>query len=139
VNVLVDTSVWSLALRRRASNLSPTEKETVTELAELIHEGRAKLIGLVRQELLSGIKSHEQFAKLREHLRSFPDEPVDLVDHETAAQLANQCRNKGISVSSCDMLICAVAQSRGWSIFSTDPDFARYGTVLRCQLHSIRK
>jgi hypothetical protein len=50
-----DTSVWSLALRRKNESLSTNERFLVTELSELIREGRARMIGLVRQELLSGV------------------------------------------------------------------------------------
>ena len=137
MNVLVDTSVWSLALRRTPRDLSPAEKSVVAELAELINEGRAKIIGLVRQELLSGIKTPGQFAKLLEILRSFPDEPLATTDYEAAAAAGNQCRCKGLAVS--DMLMCAVAQSRGWAIFSTGLDFKRYAGVLPFSLHRIRK
>ena len=77
MNVLVDTSVWSLALRRKNESLSTKEKLLVAELSELIREGRTRMIGLVRQELLSGIKATEQYDKLRVHLRSFPDQVVD--------------------------------------------------------------
>jgi predicted nucleic acid-binding protein len=139
VNVLVDTSVWSLALRRTARQLNPTEKSQVAELAELINEGRAKILGIVRQELLSGIKIHSQFDKLQEILRSFPDELLSTLDFETAASLGNQCRSKGLAVSVVDMLICSIAQSCGWAIFSTDPDFKRYATVLSISLHTLRK
>ena len=55
MNVLVDTSVWSLALRRKRETLGDNERVLVRELSELIREGRAKVVGLVRQELLSGI------------------------------------------------------------------------------------
>jgi len=50
------------------------------------------MIGLVRQELLSGIKATEQYEKLRLHLRSFPDEVVDTSDYEEAAKAGNRCR-----------------------------------------------
>jgi predicted nucleic acid-binding protein len=139
VNVLVDTSAWSLALRRSPRDLSLAEKAVVAELTELINEGRAKIIGLVRQELLSGIKTPAQFAKLQEILRSFPDEPLATIDYEAAAAAGNQCRSKGLAVSVSDMLICAVAQSRGLAIFSTDPDFKRYASVLSLDLHEPRK
>jgi predicted nucleic acid-binding protein len=139
VNVLVDTSVWSLALRRGPHDLSPTERALVAELAELINEGRAKIIGIVRQELLSGIKNPRQLANLQEVLRSFPDEPATTSDYEAAAAAGNQCRSKGLAVSAPDMLICAVAQARGWAIFSTDPDFNRYAVVLGMKPHVPRK
>jgi hypothetical protein len=139
VNVLVDTSVWSLALRRAARDLSAAEKLVVTEVVELIHEDRARLIGLVRQELLSGIKSKQQFAKLREILEAFPDEPAGSSDYEQAALFSNDCRAKGFSVSVSDMLICSIAHSRGWAIFSTDPDFQRYARILPITVHALRK
>ena len=139
MNVLVDTSVWSLALRRTARHLNPIEQAQVAELAELIDEGRAKILGIVRQELLSGIKTPSQFAKLQEVLRSFPDEPLSTADFESAASLGNQCRTNGLAVSVVDMLICSVAQSRNWAIFSADPDFKRYASVLSISLYTFRK
>jgi len=139
VNILVDTSVWSLALRRAPHDLSASEKEIVGELAELINEGRARIIGLVRQELLSGIKTAAQFAKLRDTLSSFPDEEVDTADYELAAALGNRCRSRGLAVSIPDMLICSVAQARAWSVFSTDPDFKRYAGILSLKLHEVRR
>jgi hypothetical protein len=70
MTVLVDTSVWSLALRRKTESLATNEKN-VNELSELIREGRAKLIGLVRQELLSGIEAAEQYETLNFTFDSF--------------------------------------------------------------------
>jgi len=139
MNVLVDTSVWSLALRRKTESLNATEKFIVAELSELVREGRARLIGLVRQELLSGIKTTEQYEKLRLHLRSFPDEPIDTSNYEEAAKAGNRCRGKGIIVSIVDILICAAAIKREWVIFTTDPDFANYAKVLPISIHVPRK
>lgn len=139
MNVLVDTSVWSLALRRKNESLTTNERFLVTELSELIREGRARVIGLVRQELLSGIKTSEQYEKLRLYLRSFPDEVVDTSDHEEAAKAGNRCRAKGIVVSIVDILLCAVTIERKWAIFTTDPDFSNYGRVLPLRIHAPRR
>ncbi|MGH9575502.1 MAG: PIN domain-containing protein [Candidatus Acidiferrales bacterium] len=138
MNILVDSSIWSLALRRRSVDLNPTERALVVELTQLISEGRARIIGLVRQEVLSGIKTAVQFEKVREALEPFRDEPTETSDYESAARAGNACRSKGIAVSTADMLICAVGASRGWSIFTTDPDFKHYEQILSIQLHSIR-
>jgi predicted nucleic acid-binding protein len=97
------------------------------------------MIALVRQELLSGIRTQAQFEKLRGILRSFDDEPVDTPDYETAAEASNKCRSRGVAVSVSDMLICAIALSRGWSIFTTDPDFRNYARILGMNLHAARK
>ena len=139
MKVLIDTSVWSLALRRKSEALAAEEKLIVAELTELIREGRAAIIGLIRQELLSGVKTNEQYEKLREHLRSFPDEAVGTADYEDAARFSNQCRAKGIAVFVVDILLCAVAMNRSWIIFTTDPDFTMYKKVLPVQLHRPRK
>jgi len=139
MNVLVDTSVWSFALRRKTESLNAAERFIVAELSELVREGRARLIGLVRQELLSGIKTTEQYEKLRVHLRSFPDEIIDTSDYEEAAQAGNRCRGKGVIVSIVDILICAVALKREWTIFTTDPDFTNYVKVLPISIHIPRK
>lgn len=139
MNVLVDTAVWSLALRRKPQDLSAAERATVAELTELIQEGRARIIGLVRQELLSGIKTSGQYEKLRGILRSFPDEAVSTSDYEAAAKASNECRAKGVAVSVSDMLICAIALARDWPIFTTDPDFRNYARVLPVKLHTPRK
>jgi predicted nucleic acid-binding protein len=109
----------------------------VAELTELIKEGRARIIGLVRQELLSGIKSPRQYEKLRATLRSFPDEPLGTPDYEAAAKAGNECRLKGAAVSVVDVLICAIALTHDWAIFTADPDFR---IIPRCfRLSSTRR
>ena len=57
MKLLVDTSIWSLALRRGKQ----PDKSIIFELETLISDYRLQLIGPIRQELLSGIKSDEQF------------------------------------------------------------------------------
>jgi len=139
VNVLVDTSIWSLALRRKAHDLNPAERAAVAEPTSLIQEARARIIGLVRQELLSGIKTSSQYEKLRGVLRSFPDEPVATADYEAAAKASNECRARGVAVSISDILICSIAIARDWSIFATDPDFKSYAKILPLKLHTPRR
>ena len=134
MNVLVDTSVWSLALRRARK----IDDALPRELAELIQEGRVIMIGPVRQELLSGIKSKPQFEQLREHLRAFPDLELDSSDYEDAAEAFNRCRERGIQGSNTDFLICAVAMRRDLGVFTTDGDFKRYARVLNVTLHELR-
>lgn len=134
MNVLVDTSVWSLALRR-AKRVDDT---TPKELAELIREGRVVMLGPVRQELLSGIKLTAQFALLCEHLRSFPDLELETADYEEAAAAFNRCRERGVQGSNTDFLICAAALRRNLSIYTTDRDFRHYARILRIELHAPR-
>jgi predicted nucleic acid-binding protein len=134
--VLVDTPVWSLALRRKPEQLSSRERQLTETLAELIREGRVQLLGPIRQELLSGIREEAQFRKLRDYLRAFPEHPLEAADYEEAAHMNNRCRTRGIAGSAIDFLICAAAHRRGWMILTTDRDFQNYASVLHLRLHS---
>lgn len=132
MKVLVDTSVWSVVLRRRF----PLRDDAVTdELKRLIVNYRVVMIGPIRQELLSGIRTQEQYEALRDKLRAFPDLRLHSDDYELAAQFYNQCRGKGVQGSNTDFLICAVAARRGNSVLSTDRDFEAYERILRVRRH----
>ena len=78
MTVIVDTSIWSIALRREAVALTKAETTVKRELADLIEEGNVVLFGIVRQEILSGIKRSDQFERLRQSLRAFPDVQLEI-------------------------------------------------------------
>jgi predicted nucleic acid-binding protein len=126
VSVLVDTSVWSAALRRGGK----TESPPVQELRNLIADHRVEIIGPIRQELLSGIGDQAQFKKLEKHLAAFPDISLTTEDYVTAAKFFNLCRSKGIQGSNTDFLICAVAVRNHLAIFTTDTDFSLFAEHL---------
>jgi predicted nucleic acid-binding protein len=132
MKVLVDTSVWSLALRRRARLESPR----VQELRALIAHGRVAIIGPIRQELLSGIRTAEAFELLREHLGTFQDESLETADFERAAQHFNACRMRGIQGSNTDFLICAAAERRKLPILTADEGFTRFAKILPIVLYA---
>jgi predicted nucleic acid-binding protein len=134
MNVLVDTSVWSLSLRREAKLDGPVEKE----LAELLREGRVQVAGAIRQELLSGLRGEVQFRKLRDRLRVFDDIEVNSVDYEDAAVCYNRCRARGIQSTAVDAFLCAIALRRQIAIFTTDNDFHHYARVLGLKIHKVR-
>jgi predicted nucleic acid-binding protein len=134
--VLVDTPVWSLALRRRPERLSESQQGLADVLTDLIREGRAQMVGPIRQELLSGIREEAQFKKIRDSLRAFREPSLEAEDYEDAARMNNQCRSRGIAGSPVDFLICAAAHRRGWSIFTIDRDFQNYASVLPVRLHT---
>jgi predicted nucleic acid-binding protein len=137
VKVLVDTTIWSLALRRR--RIGSKERLLVDELTELVGEVRAVLIGPIRQEVLSGIPDPAQFETVRSRLSDFEDLPIETLDYEEAARAFNACRGKGIQGSHVDFLICAVATRRSAAIFTTDRDFSRYARHLDLDLHAPRR
>jgi predicted nucleic acid-binding protein len=136
--VLVDTPIWSLALRRKGTDLSPREQRLTDALRELIQDGRVQLVGPVRQELLSGLREEATFKKLRDQLRAFEQVSMEVADYEEAAHLNNQCRARGIAGSAIDFLVCAAALRRNWEIFTTDRDFLRYATVLPLTVFNVR-
>jgi predicted nucleic acid-binding protein len=126
MHVVVDTSVWSLVLRRSALPADAAQLAATAALKDLIADTRAMLIGPVRQELLSGIKDPAQFSRLRDALAAFPNEALTLQDYECAAQFYNNCKAQGIQGSNTDFLICAVAVQRKLPIFSLDQDFTHF-------------
>lgn len=147
MKVLVETSVWSLALRRstrstrstrsrRSGQTGSRAEPAVDELRSLIQEGRVAMIGPIRQELLSGVRTSSAFEQLRAHLEPFADEPLETADFERAAEHFNTCRATGVQGSSTDFLICAAAERRNLPIFTTDSDFTRFARLLPVELYA---
>jgi len=134
MNVLVDTSIWSLALRHRRHRLTTSDEVLIRALADLVGYSRAQLIGPVRQEVLSGIREHAQFIRLRDALRLYEETTLVASDFEEAARMSNECRRRGITGSPVDFLLCAVAESHQWQIFTTDRDFEHYRRALSVNL-----
>jgi predicted nucleic acid-binding protein len=134
MKVLVDTSVWSIALSRKA--ISDEEKAVVRKLRELIESLQVVMIGPVRQELLSGIADDKQFELLKSKLAVFEDTPITTGDYEKAAFFYNICRIKGIQGSHIDFLICSVAANNKLPIFTLDNDFIRYAECLPITVYS---
>ena len=134
MKVIVDTSVWSLALRRNKVQ----ENKAVKELEELIKEVRVQLIGPVRQELLNGIRSEKQFRVLKKHLSAFTNLDIETEDYELASEYFNLARKNGIQGSNTDFLLCAISTRLRMPIFTTDKDFLNFQSVLPIELHRIR-
>jgi len=131
MNIIVDTCIWSLAFRRK-KNTSLTE---VIILTELIKDSRVQILGPIRQEVLSGIKSKDQFFLLQDKLRAFPDLQLFEEDYEKAAEYFNLCRSNGIQGSNTDFLICAVALRSNMPVYTIDNDFKYYQKFLDVSLY----
>ncbi|WP_296447960.1 PIN domain-containing protein [Rhodoferax sp. UBA5149] len=137
MKVLVDTSVWSLALRRPKNiPVAPEQQATVNALADLVRDGRAVLIGAIRQELLCGIKTQSQFEALRDSLLAFEDVSLSRQDYASAAEAFNTCRANGVQGSNTDFLICAASIQHQLPIFSLDGDFLMYQRWLPIHLYA---
>jgi predicted nucleic acid-binding protein len=133
--VLVDTSVWSLGLRRRRRDLNRVERVPYFAWEELLVRGRAAIIGPVRQEVLSGIVSLTEFEELRQRLAVIGDLEITTSIFVQAAEFFNVCRRSGITPEAVDMTICAAAHEHSVPIFTTDPDFPRYAKHLPISLY----
>ena len=131
-NVLVDTCIWSLALRGK----SPRDIAVTKELTRLIHAEKAKIIGPIRQEVLSGYSDFRQYSKLKDKLRYFQNEPIIDDDYVSAAEFSNLCRQRGVQGSHIDFLICAVAHRLEMNIFTHDKDFQSYSQLIPIMLYS---
>jgi predicted nucleic acid-binding protein len=131
MKVLVDTSVWSLALRRGEHSIAAQAQE----LRQLIQDHRVHMIGPIRQEILSGIRSDSQLNILKKHLESFAGLPILTDDYVRAAKFFNLCHSKGVQGSNTDFLICSVAVRNNLSIFTTDQDFKLFSKHIKITLH----
>ena len=134
--ILVDTSILSLVLRRRnPDRLSPRERSCVDDFLALSDRGDVVLMGVIRQELLSGIRLKEQFIRLQQILNGYDYIDVTLADYDAGAECFNLCRSSGVAAGDIDMLICAVAIRQDMPVFTADPDFMRYAKLLPLRLH----
>ena len=130
MKIIVDTSIWSLALRRKKVQ----SIDEVKFLESLIDNQNICMLGPIRQELLSGIKDPKQFKQLKETLSFYEDHQILTRDYELAAEYFNHCRSKGIQGSNIDFLICAVSNRNHFPIFTTDKDFEKFSKVIQITL-----
>jgi predicted nucleic acid-binding protein len=131
LRLIVDTCVWSLALRRRdKTRLNAQETHLLAELREAIQDRRVAIIGPIRQEILSGIRDPAQFAKTAEMLDPFRDEEITSADYLEAARLFNLCQNHGVQCGPVDILICAVAVRKRFGILTSDQGLKRCTEVV---------
>lgn len=117
---IVDTSVWSLALRKKGHR----ETEEVRKLFVLLKEGERIFVpGIVLQEILQGIRNPQQFMQIKEALGCFPSLETSREDHIFAAEVFNICRAKGIQASTIDFLIASIVIRNDCILLSSDKDF----------------
>jgi len=133
--ILVDTSVLSLAFRRRVKTGS--EPPLVQSLRRLVEEDQPVAVpGIVLQELLSGVRTESEFERLQDLMEGFPLVLATREHHVGAARIANACRQAGITVSNVDCLIAAIAIERKSQLLTSDEDFERM--VPHCGLRLLK-
>ena len=130
MKVLVDTPIWSYALRSKRAGF----EQHVRELETLIADQRVLIIGPIRQEVLSGYSEIRKFEGLDKKLKYFENTPITDEDYIEAAKFSNICRKNGVQGSHTDFLICSVAHRLQAKIFTTDNDFCHYQNHLPIEL-----
>ena len=119
--IVLDTSVLSLAFRRRTELSTPP----VLRLRRLIEQDAPLAIpGIVVQELLSGVRSDGEFTRLAGLLAPFSTLLAGTREHQDAARISNACRRRGISPSVADCLVAAQTITAEGTLLTTDGDFA---------------
>jgi predicted nucleic acid-binding protein len=132
---LVDTSIWSLALRKK--DKTKEDEDLISYFSDIIRDLRLVIIGPIRQEILSGISDLNRYKELRDKISIFEDYQIQTKEYELAAQYYNECRRNGIQGSHIDYLICAVAVSNQMKIFTLDKDFDNYKIIIPIELEKI--
>jgi predicted nucleic acid-binding protein len=123
VNLVVDTSVWSLVLRRPKVDDSTIHVQAFRQHLESNH--RLFLTGNILQELLDGLRSPKQFDRLVQLLEPFPLLELDRSTYIAAAKLRTLCRAKGVQASPVDFLIAAACTQQGYPLLTADQNFSR--------------
>ncbi len=121
MTLLVDTSVWSLALRRDAAANAP---EVHVLLEALAGADAVVTTGLVLQELLQGFNKPRAAAAIVDRFRALPIISPDRADHIAAADIRNTCRRAGVQVGTIDALLVQLCRRHELTLLSTDKDFA---------------
>lgn len=133
MSLFVDTSVWSLALRRA----EPPDGPHVHRLRDALQTGEVIFTtGIVLQELLQGFSGAKATAQIIERFAALPYLVPDRKDHIGAAELRNVCRRAGLQVGTIDALLAQLCIERGLEMLSTDRDFEGVASRSRLALWS---
>jgi len=131
VTLFVDTSVWSLALRRD----SPPEGPEVRRLRDALGGGEAiHTTGIVLQELLQGYRGPQARARIVERFAALPVILPMRDDHIAAAELRNECRRRGVHAGTIDALLARLCIRHDLTMLSTDHDFSHIANWTPLQL-----
>ena len=125
--ILVDTSVW-------VDFLNSKRGPTGDELERLIRSNApVVLTGVVVSEVLQGLKQNVDL--VTGLLARWPlIEPEGFVTYEAAAAIYRMARGRGVTLSTIDALIAALALENDAALFSLDRDFERL-TFTGLRLH----
>ncbi len=120
MSLFVDTSVWSLALRRN----SPDDAPEPGRLREALASREAVYTtGIVLQELLQGFRGPTARDSIVERFASLPMIMPDRDDHVAAADIRNACHRRGVQLGTVDALLVRLCLHHDLELLTTDGDF----------------
>lgn len=120
MTLFVDTSVWSLALRRDR----PPNAPEVARLQQALESGETLVsTGIVLQELLQGFAGPRNRQQIIERFAALPFVSPSRHDHIMAADLRTTLRQRGVQVGTIDALLAQLCLGRELTMLTTDNDF----------------
>ena len=136
MRILVDTSIWSLSLRRPSAvvNEEAILLKTIIEQGEDIH-----LLGIILQEVLQGIRNSKDLLALKEYFKAFPLIDLTREDYMRAAELKNHLIRKGKQGSTIDVLIASAAISHRCHLLTADKHFTHIAEHSELKLFALRQ
>lgn len=130
MSVLVDTSVWSLSIRRH----SPDLPEVSALRDALSGQDLVVTTGVILQEVLQGLTTAAARTAVRDQMNGMTYLDADRNDHLAAADVFVGCRERGIQIGSVDALIAAICIRRDLTLLTTDRDFAHIAELTGLRL-----
>lgn len=120
MSLLVDTSVWSLALRRDAEIQT---LEVVALRNALLGTDQVFSTGLVLQELLQGFAGPKARDSIVERFAALAFIEPGRQDHIDAAEVRNACRRHGVKIGTIDALLIQLSRRHDLQLLTADNDF----------------
>jgi predicted nucleic acid-binding protein len=134
--ILLDTSVLSLAYRRKYRTHEDQPQEVLILQKMVTTHKPIAIPGIVFQEFLSGLREKDQFQQLQRMVANFPIILATQSHHLEAANIANTCRHAGVITSATDCLIAAITIEQQAQLFTTDQDFTNIAS--HCSLKLLK-
>lgn len=135
MSLLVDTCVWSLALRRDAP---PDAPEVAALRNALAGADMVATTGVILQELLQGVVPARVRRQITETFAALEYVTPSREDHIAAAEVRNRLRAAGVQVGTIDALIAQLALGGGHTVLTTDKDFHAAAVHVGLRLWNVR-
>ena len=115
--VVIDTSVWVLALRPKV------DEKTKQTVSGVLDEDRAATCGVIMMELLSGARNRREYQELLQSLEALHYLRTPEVTWRKVAELSLNLRAKGVSIPYADLLIAQIAMDNGCGLLHSNRHF----------------